>query len=65
MKKKRTTMILFGLCALIWSAKAVYEIVAMQNATAPVMLYLDAACALCWILTFAAAAKRYRSGKDK
>lgn len=68
MKKKRvgkTNVILFGLCAIIWSAKAVYEIITTPYPTTPTLLILDVVCALCWIVAFAVSLKRYRSDKGE
>ena len=58
------SVILFGICAVIWSAKAVYEAINTPYPTTPTLLILDVACAICWIVAFMASIKRYRSNKD-
>ena len=57
------TVILFGLCAALWSAKAIYE-VAVQIPY-PVIPSLDVLCALAWIAAFILQIIRYRKRKKE
>ena len=59
------SVILFGLCAVIWSIKAVYEIINTPYPTTPTLLTLDVVCAICWIVAFIVSIKRYLSNKDE
>ena len=59
------SVVLFGLCAVIWSVKAIYEVINTPYSTTPTLLTLDMVCALCWIVAFAVSIKRYRSNKDE
>ena len=62
---KKTKVILFGIYALIWSVKAGYELIETPHPTTGTLLILDVVCAMCWIIAFIVAAKRYRAGKDE
>lgn len=64
-KESLLSVILFGLCAVIWSVKAIYEIINTPYPTIPTLLTLDAVCAMCWIVAFVVSIKRYRSNRDE
>ena len=57
------SVILFGLCAVIWSIKAVYEIINTPYPTTPTLLTLDVICAVCWIVAFIVQIIRYKKEK--
>jgi len=58
-------VILFGLCAAIWSIKAIYVIISKPYPTDSVLMVLDIFCAIVWIIAFIVSIMRYRSNKDK
>ncbi len=64
-KTSKTTVILFGLCAVLWSARAVFE-VAHQTYTDSVFWFCaNLACAILWDVSFLIVLKRYRENNDE
>ena len=64
-KTRLINVILFGLCAAIWSFKAIYVIINKPYPTTSFLSVLDVICAVVWIVAFIVSIKRYRSSKDK
>lgn len=62
-EEKWLSAVLYGICAFIWSVKTICEVFDTSLPTTHILL--DAACAICWIVAFIAAIKRYRSNKKE
>ena len=59
------SVVLFGLCAVIWTIKAIYKVISMPYPTTPFLLFSDVVCAICWIVAFIIQLKRYTKFKNK
>ena len=60
------SVIFFGLCAVIWSVKAICELADMPYPTTNFLLVLDVVCAICWIAAFIVQLIKYiKSGKEE
>jgi len=63
-KPSLTAVILFGVCAVLWTIRAVFE-VANQTYHDSVFWYVfSILCAVIWIAAFVANLKRYRVYKE-
>ena len=63
---KKTSLfvvILYGVCAIIWTARAILEIVYRTYTDSAVMFVLSMLCAVVWVGAFVASLIRYRAGK--
>jgi uncharacterized protein with PQ loop repeat len=67
MKKKVTLvgLILYGVAAVIWTIRAVLDIVCGTYHTSPVILVLNVLCAVIWIVAFFVNLHRYRSSQEQ
>jgi uncharacterized protein with PQ loop repeat len=67
MKKKVTLVgtILCGVAAVIWTIRAVLDIVYVTYHTSPVIPVLSVLCAVIWIVAFFVNLNRYRSSKEQ
>ena len=61
----RLTVILFGTCALIWTIRAILEVVYQTYNDSIFGFVLNVLCAVIWIAAFVVNLKRYRSNKDE
>lgn len=62
MKKiSRSTVILFGVCAVIWTARAVVDVFNQIYNESVFLFMLDWLCALLWVAAFIGWLKKYRS----
>ena len=62
---RRLTVILFGACAVIWTIRAVLEVVYQTYNDSVFGFVLNVLCAVIWIAAFVINLKRYRSNKDE
>ena len=58
-------VILYGICAVIWTVKVIVEIVFKTYNYSVFSLVLSIFCALIWICSFFILLIRYRSNKDE
>lgn len=65
MKEKRaaslTSLILAGICAVIWTVRAILEIIFQTYRSSVFWFVLNLLCAVLWIVSFLVNFKRYRS----
>lgn len=65
MKEKRaaslTSLILEGICAVIWTVRAILEIIFRTYRSSVFWFVLNLLCAVLWIVSFLVNFKRYRS----
>jgi len=63
------TVILFGLCAVIWSIRVLLDVIYRSfyndSVITVLMCGLNVLCAIIWIVAFVVQVKRYRSNKDE
>lgn len=64
-KTTKAVVILFGLCAVLWSIRAVLEVIHKTYADSVFWFCLNVFCAILWIVCFFVNLKRYRSEKDE
>ena len=64
-KPKRTTLALYGLCAVIWTFRIILSIVYQEYNYAFGFFVLNILTALLWIAAFIKWTLKYRSDKDK
>ncbi len=64
-KPSRLTIILFGACAVIWTIRAILEVVYQTYNDSVFGFVLNVLCAVIWIAAFVVNLKRYRSNKDE
>lgn len=62
---RRLTVILFGTCAVIWTIRAILEVVYQSYNDSVFAFVLNVLCAVIWIAAFVINLKRYRSYKDE
>ena len=62
---RRLAVILFGVCAVIWTIRAVLEVVYQTYNDSVFGFVLNVLCAVIWIAAFVINLKRYRSNKDE
>ena len=62
---RRLTVILFGACAVIWTIRAILEVVYQTYNDSVFWFVLNVLCAVIWIAAFVVNLKRYRSNKDE
>ncbi len=59
------TVILFGACAVIWTFRAILEVINQTYNDSVFGFVLNVLCAVIWIVAFVINLKRYRSNKDE
>jgi len=64
-KPSRLTVILFGTCAVIWTIRAILEVVYQTYNDSVFWFTLNVLCAVIWIAAFVVNLKRYRSNKEE
>lgn len=64
-KPKRITLVLYGLCAFIWSLRVIVGIVYKEYAFSPGFVILNVLTALIWIAAFVKWLLAYHSGDDE
>lgn len=64
-KSSRLTVILLGVCAVIWTIRAILEVVYQTYNDFVFRFILNVLCAVIWIVAFAVNLKRYRSNKEE
>lgn len=63
-KQNKTTVVLFGICAVIWAVRVIIELVSGTYSDSLVLFCMNVLCTILWIICFFVNLKRYRSGKD-
>ncbi len=64
-KPKLSTVILYGLCAVIWTIRVVFAVIYREYDTSVFFFVLNALCAGIWIAAFVKWWIVYRSNTDK
>ena len=64
-KTSLLAVILYGICAVIWTVRVIVEIVYKTYNDSVFMFVLGILCALIWICSFFILMKRYCSNKDE
>ena len=64
-KTSRLSVILYALCAVIWTIRAILEVVYETYDYSIFLFVLNILCAILWIVAFIVNLKRYRSNKDE
>ena len=64
-KPKRVTLVLYGLCAVIWSLRVIIGVVRKEYDYSFGSFMLNALTALIWIAAFVKWMCKYRSQKDE
>lgn len=62
-KPTRLTVAIFGACAVIWTIRAILEVVYQTYNYSVFWFVLNVLCAVIWIAAFVVNLKRYRSNK--
>ncbi len=60
-KTSRSTVILFGVCAVIWTVRAIFDVIYQTYNISVFTFVLNLICALLWIAAFIRWLKRYRA----
>lgn len=63
-KTGMTTVIIYALCAAVWSIRAVLEVVYQTYKDSIFWFVLNILCAVIWIAAFIKSLMKYRSGKE-
>ena len=63
-KPSRFVVILYGMCAVLWTVRAILEIVFKTYNDSGFWFVLNILCAVLWINVFLVHLKRYRTNKD-
>ncbi len=64
-KTGRFTVILFALCAVIWTVRAILEVAYQTYNDSVFWFVLNVLCSVLWIAAFIVNLKRYRSNKEE
>lgn len=64
-KPKRITVILYGLCAVIWILRVAFGVVNKEYDYDSIFFILNVLTALIWIAAFVRWALKYHSEKDR
>ena len=59
------TLILFGLCAVLWSARCVADVICGEFRDPDVLFPMNVFCAAAWIAAFVLQLIRYRSHREE
>ena len=62
-KQKRITVILYGLCAVVWTLRVIFGVVCKEYDYDSVFFILNVLTALIWIAAFVRWMLKYRSKK--
>lgn len=65
---KKTSLfavVLYGICAVIWTVRAVVEIIYKTYQDSMLMFILSMLCAVVWVVAFLASLMKYRAGRDE
>ncbi|MBQ9855072.1 MAG: hypothetical protein IJO53_02670 [Clostridia bacterium] len=63
-KPSRLTVILFGVCAVIWTIRAILEVAYQTYNDSVFWFILNVLCAVLWIAAFILNLKRYRANEE-
>ncbi len=63
-KPSLLTVVLYGLCAVIWTLRAILEIAYQTYNDSVFWFVMNMLCAVIWIVAFIVNLKRYRSKQD-
>lgn len=58
-------VILYGMCAVVWTVKVILEVANHTNIVPGFWIVLDVLCAVLWIANFVVNLKRYLSNKEE
>ena len=64
-KPSRFVVILYGICAVLWTVRDILEIVFKTYNDSGFWFVMNILCAVLWIAAFIVNLKRYRSNKDE
>lgn len=64
-KPNLLTVMLVALCAIIWSIRAVLEVILQTYNDSIFWFVLNVLCAVIWVIAFFINLKRYRSSKEE
>ena len=60
----RLTVILFGMCAVIWTIRAILEVAHQTYNYSVFGFVVNVLCAVIWIALFVVTLKRYRANQE-
>ena len=63
-KPSRLTVILFGVCAVIWTIRAILEVAYQTYNDSVFWFILNVLCAVIWIAAFIVNLKRFRANEE-
>ena len=63
-KPSRLTVILYAVCAVVWTMRAIQEVIYQTYNNSVFWLVLDILCTVIWIVVFVVTLKRYHSYKE-
>ena len=63
-KLSRLTVILYAMCAVLWTIRAILEVLYQTYNDSMFRFVLNILCAVIWIAAFIVTLKRYRSNKE-
>ena len=63
-KPSRLTVILYGVCAVIWTIRAILEVAYQTYKDSVFWFVLNVLCAVIWIAAFVVNLKRYRANQE-
>ena len=64
-KKDKTIVILYAACAVIWTVRAILDIVYRTYNESAFLFVLNILCAVIWIAAFIGQYMKYRYGEDE
>lgn len=64
-KPKRSTIILYGLCAVIWTLRAIFAVIYREYDDSVFLFVLNILCSVIWLVTFIKWLIIYRSNTDE
>ena len=64
-RTSRFVVILYGIGAVIWTVRAILDVVYQTYHDSVLLFVLSILCAVIWVFAFFAMLKRYRSNKDE
>lgn len=59
-KRSRFTVVLYGVCAVLWTIRAILDLVYQTYRYALFSVALNILCAIVWMIAFAVMLNRYR-----
>ena len=60
----RLTVILFGMCAVIWTIRAILDVAYQTYNDSVIWFVLNVLCAVIWIAVFVVTLKKYRANQE-